>query len=133
MDKSFIDELLSDDEGRKLYNKEELIFNVTEAICEAMIKNSISKTKLAQLAGVSKGNITQLLSGNHNMTLATISDLLYALDSKMTISVAPLDIESFGDEAATLKKGQWVTYEEPSRVDIVGDVEKKEEWQQTAA
>lgn len=132
MDKSFIDELLSDDEGRKLYNREELIFDVTEAICEAMIQKRISKTKLAQLAGVCKSNITQLLSGDHNMTLATISDLLYALDSKMTISVVPLDIEGFGDKVATLKKGQWVPSEETPRVDIADSVERRKELQEAA-
>lgn len=132
MDKSFIDELLSDDEGRKLYNREELIFDVTEAICGAMIQNSINKTKLAQLAGVSKSNITQLLSGDQNMTLATISDLLYALDSKMTISVVPLDIEGFGDEVATLQKEQWVFSEDISRVDIADSVTRRKEWQSAA-
>jgi DNA-binding Xre family transcriptional regulator len=132
MDKSFIDELLSDDEGRKLYNREELIFDVTEAVCEVMIQKRISKTKLAQLAGVCKSNITHLLSGDHNMTLATISDLLYALDSKMTISVAPLDIEGFGDKVSTLKKGQWVPSDEPPMFDISDSVEKRKEWQEAA-
>lgn len=132
MVKSFIDELLSNDEGRMLYNREELIFDVSEAICEAMITNNISKTKLAQLAGVGKSNVTQLLSGDHNMTLATVSDFLYALDSKMTISVVPLDIEGFGDKVTTLKKGQWVSSEEAPMIDIVGSIEERKEWQSAA-
>jgi len=53
-----------------------------------------NKTKLSKLAGVSKSNITQLLSGDHNMRLTTVADLLYALDSKLAVSAVPLDIDS---------------------------------------
>jgi len=91
---NFIQKLLSDEEGRKLYFREDLIFEVTEAISQAMEEKGISKADLSRLAGVSKSNITQLLSGDHNMRLTTIADLLYTLDSKLTVSVVPLDVNS---------------------------------------
>jgi len=94
MAKTFIEKLMSDDEGRKLYFREDLIFEITEEICKVMEEKGISKAELSRLAGVSKSNITQLLSGDHNMRLTTVADLLYALDSKMAVSTVPLDIDS---------------------------------------
>jgi len=94
MAKTFIEKLMSDEEGRKLYFREDLIFEITETICKVMDEKGINKTKLSKLAGVSKSNITQLLSGDQNMRLTTVADLLYALDSKMAVSAVPLDIDS---------------------------------------
>ena len=94
MAKTFIQKLLSDEEGRKLYFREDLIFEITEEICKVMEEKGISKAELSRLAGVSKSNITQLLSGDHNMRLTTVADLLYALDSKMAVSTVPLDIDN---------------------------------------
>jgi len=94
MDKTFLEKLMSDDEGRKLYFREDLIFEITEAISKAMKVKGVNKSDLSRLAGVSKSNITQLLSGDHNMRLTTVADLLYALDSKMAVSAVPLDMDS---------------------------------------
>ena len=92
MNKTFIQELMSDHEGRKLYFREDLIFEVTEGICKTMEEKGISKAQLAKLLGVSKNNITQLLSGDHNMRLTSVADLLYALDAKLTVKAEPIEI-----------------------------------------
>jgi predicted transcriptional regulator len=94
MAKTFIQELMSDNEGRKLYFREDLIFEMTEAICKVMEEKHISKAELSRLASVSKSNITQLLSGDQNMRLSTVADLLYALDSRLAVTAVPLDIDS---------------------------------------
>ena len=94
MDKTFIEKLIDDAEGRKLYFREDLIFEVAETIWNVMEEKGNSKADLSRLAGVSKSKITQLLSGDHNMRLTTVADLLYALDSKMAVSAVPLDIDS---------------------------------------
>ncbi len=94
MDKTFIEKLIDDAEGQKLYFREDLIFEITEEICKVMEEKGISKAELSRLAGVSKSNITQLLSGDHNMRLTTVADLLYTLDSKMVVSAVPLDIDN---------------------------------------
>jgi transcriptional regulator with XRE-family HTH domain len=109
MSQAFRDNLLSDEEGKKLYCREDLIFNVTEAICEVMENKGLSRKELADQAGVTKSNITQLLSGDHNMRLTTIADILFALGCKLTIGVAPLDAESFDQSIATTKAGQWAS------------------------
>ena len=94
MAETFIQKLMSDEEGRKLYFREDLIFEVTEAISQAMEEKGVNKADLSRLAGVSKSNITQLLSGDQNMRLTTVADLLYALDSKLSVSAVPLDIDN---------------------------------------
>jgi len=94
MAETFIQKLMSDEEGRKLYFREDLIFEVTEAISQAMEEKGVNKAELSRLAGVTKSNITQLLSGDQNMRLTTVADLLYALDSKLAVSVVPLDIDN---------------------------------------
>ncbi len=105
MDKTFIEKLMSDDEGRKLYFREDLIFEITETIWKVMEEKGISKAELSRIAGVSKSNITQLLSGDHNMRLTTVADLLYALDSKMTVSAVPLDMDSILE---SITFNQWI-------------------------
>jgi predicted transcriptional regulator len=91
---TFIQELMSDDEGRKLYFREDLIFEITETISRVMQEKGVTKAELSRLAGVSKSNITQLLSGDQNMRLTTVADLLYVLDSKLAVSAVPLDVSS---------------------------------------
>jgi transcriptional regulator with XRE-family HTH domain len=93
MGDNFIRELLSDREGQRLYFREDLIFEVTEAICKVMEEKGISKSELAEIAGVSKSNITQLLSGDQNMRLTTIADLLFALDARLEVTAVPAAIE----------------------------------------
>ena len=105
MDKTFIEKLIYDAEGRKLYFREDLIFEVAETIWNVMEEKGISKAELSRIAGVSKSNITQLLSGDHNMRLTTVADLLYALDSKMAVSAVPLDIDSIIE---SITFNQWV-------------------------
>jgi transcriptional regulator with XRE-family HTH domain len=117
MAESFVDKLLSTKQGRKLYNREELILEVTEAIYKAMQEKNVSKSELAEIAGVTKGNITQLLSGDHNMRLTTIADILFALDCKLVVNVTPIDIKGFEESLVATKREQWapVIPEQPQR------------------
>lgn len=109
MGDSFIKELLSDREGQKLYFREDLIFDVTEAICRIMDEKGISKAELAEIAGVSKSNITQLLSGDQNMRLTTIADLLFALDARLQVTAVPIQIamNDILDGAAAIAQDDW--------------------------
>lgn len=112
MAKNFIQKLMSDEEGRKLYFREDLIFEVTETISQAMEEKGINKAELSRLAGVSKSNITQLLSGDHNMRLTTIADLLYALDSKLEVSTVPLGTDSILEMFTVTTDDSWIPAKE---------------------
>lgn len=67
-------------ENKRLVAQELLIAEVTEAIWAAMQESSVKKSDLAKRIGVSKGHISQVLSGSRNMTLRTLSDICFALD-----------------------------------------------------
>ncbi len=91
---TIINELNSDSEEMRLYQQEWLILEVTELIAELMEKKGIKKNKLAQLLGKSKGYITQLLDGRANMTLRTVADVMWALDSSLGVSSQSLGFAS---------------------------------------
>jgi len=74
----------------KFYLEEKLALDVTELITGLMEKGNIKKATLAGKLQKSKGYIAQLLDGRTDMTLRTVADVLWALDSRLTVSVTPL-------------------------------------------
>ncbi len=82
-----------DSEDMKYYLQEKLIFEITECIAEMMQKKNISRSELAKKLGRTKGYVTQLLNGNANMTLKTVSDCLWALDSTLKVSAIPANTD----------------------------------------
>ncbi len=83
---SFIDDLIKTPEGRKLYEREGLIFRVTEMISTAMEQRGVKKADLARRLGTNKSHITQLLNGHQNMTLAKVADVMLALGYRLEIA-----------------------------------------------
>ncbi len=69
-------EIDNDPAMRRAYEKERAIVDVTEMIYHLMEEKKITKTQLAEKMGVAAANITQLLSGKRNMTIATVSNVL---------------------------------------------------------
>ena len=79
MSRTLTQEVIRTEDDRRLFEQERVILDVTEMICELMEQENMSKSDLAQKVGTSKSHITQLLNGTRNMTLRTISDVLYHL------------------------------------------------------
>jgi transcriptional regulator with XRE-family HTH domain len=71
----------------KQFQREELIYNVTEDILILMEDKNISKNELSRSLNKSKSYVSQVLSGNRNMTLATLSDICFALKIKPIINI----------------------------------------------
>ena len=109
MGDNFIERLLSDREGQRVYCREDLIFEVTEAICRVMEEKGISKAELSRMTGVSKSNITQLLSGDQNMRLTTVADLLFALDTKLEVTATPIEseLDSILESVTSVRQEDW--------------------------
>ncbi|WP_160142011.1 helix-turn-helix domain-containing protein [Nitrincola tapanii] len=63
----------------RAYAREELIYNVTEDLLVQMEDLSVSKVELARRLGKSRAYISQMLKGSRNMTLASLSDICFAL------------------------------------------------------
>jgi len=133
MAQTFIEKLMADDEGRKLYFREDLIFEITEAICKVMHEKGINKVELSRRAGVSKSNITQLLSGDHNMRLTTIADLLYALESKLSVSTAPLDVDSILESTTFYSESEWTPAVKSAKKVIYQELNQNEKRELTQA
>lgn len=66
-------------ENRRLLREEEFILEVTEVLSAMLSSEKVSKTELARRLGKTKGFVTQILSGNRNLTLRTIADVADAL------------------------------------------------------
>lgn len=65
--------------GRREIKRQDLIVSVTEQIWAAMETAGIAKTDLAKMLGQSRSHVTQLLSGDRNMTLSTLADIASVL------------------------------------------------------
>ena len=76
---TFIDNIISTEQGRWELNQERAILDLTELICEIMARTGVTRAELARRLGKTKGFITQLLDGRANMTIRTISDIFSAL------------------------------------------------------
>lgn len=86
-------------EYERLVEQETLIFEATELISELIEDYGVSRKELAEKLGRSKGFVTQVLSGDRNMTLRTLSDLAFALEHRVNVAAAPLVESGHGGEA----------------------------------
>ncbi|WP_110303846.1 helix-turn-helix domain-containing protein [Aeromonas veronii] len=71
----------------RAYQRDELIYNVTEDILVLLEDMNISKKELARRLGKSQSYVTQTLSGSRNMTLSSLSDICYALGKKVDVNI----------------------------------------------
>lgn len=74
----------------RLYQQERAIEYVTAMIGRLMKKKGVSRSELAQKLGKTPAWITQVLDGEHNKTIRTLSDLLWALDESLEFTHKPI-------------------------------------------
>jgi transcriptional regulator with XRE-family HTH domain len=77
------------DGHRRLLRQEELILEVTEAIARALKELQVTQSELAERLGKTKGFISQILSGDRNLTLRTLSDVADALECSIQVEIVP--------------------------------------------
>jgi len=104
MNTALKDNLKYDSEEMKFYLEEKVILDITELIAELMEKRNIKKTTLAEKLQKSKGYITQLLDGRANMTLRTVANVLWALDSDLVVRT-----RSHGFEIGVVKEEEYIS------------------------
>jgi transcriptional regulator with XRE-family HTH domain len=85
---------MNDPEFRRLLAEEELILEVTEVLCGLLEQERISRKKLADLLGKTKGFVSQLLGGGRNLTLRTVADILHVLGYKVSLTPQKLKQKS---------------------------------------
>ena len=64
---------------RRLLREEQLIVQVAEMLVELLERESVTRAELGRRLGKSKGFISQILAGDKNLTLRTVSDVCDAL------------------------------------------------------
>ena len=94
MAQTWVEKRTEDPERMKAFQQERLILEVTELIERLMKQQGVSKARLAEKLGTTKGYITQLLDGRTNMTLRTMSDVLFALGRALSVNDRPLSVSS---------------------------------------
>jgi hypothetical protein len=75
----WVRDLRSSAEGRRILERERVWVEATEALCALMDSQGVSSAELARRLDVSRARISQMLSGNRNLTLASLSDGFHAL------------------------------------------------------
>lgn len=60
---------------------------VSQAIMDALKKKGMSQQDLALLLGLSRPRVSQILSGNANLTIRTIRNVCDALDMSLHIEI----------------------------------------------
>ncbi len=88
------DDLETTDEGQRLMKQEQLLTRVAIQVDRMREEIGITRTELARRLGVTKGNVTQILGGNRNLSLRKISDLFFALGHSVTVSPGSLETDS---------------------------------------
>ena len=83
--KTLYDEYLKDEEFARLMEQENLIMEVTEGFCRILQEEGLSRTKLANIMGKTRGYISLLLNGRRNITLRSLSDIAYFLGYSVRI------------------------------------------------
>lgn len=78
-------------ERAREYARESLLIDVSEEILAALAAAGINKAALAERLGFSKSHITQLLSGERNMTLRSLADISFALNRKPCFTLLKAD------------------------------------------
>lgn len=91
-------------ENRRLLRQEDLILEMTELLSAAMEDERITKSELAKRLGKTKGFVTQVLSGNRNLTLRTIADIADALGFRVRVGRESLPSAATFSSVATKRR-----------------------------
>jgi len=93
--------LMEDPEFRRLLSIEALVAEASEVIARLMAEQNVSKADLARRLNKSRAWVTQLLSGKANMTVRTLAEVVYALDSEVKLHAQPPGSKAAGKPAGT--------------------------------
>ena len=82
--------LLEEAEKTPEYQFEKTVVDITERICEIMQDKGKSRADLARELGKSRAWVTKMLSGDQNMTIKTVIEILWSLGYKFEIKAEPV-------------------------------------------
>ena len=89
-EKSLVEQFVESEEGMRLFQQERAIYEVTALIEETMESQGVSRSELARRLGKTQDWVAQLLDGEENKTIRTVSDVLAVLGHSLQVSVGIL-------------------------------------------
>jgi len=92
--------IFSDPAARREYEEAYLVGEVTDSVSALLQELGLSQADLAKRLGVTKGRVSQILSGRQNMTLRTLAAIGWALGVSFDLSPRPM-ADRTGTPAAT--------------------------------
>ncbi len=90
MFEEYLAEHLKDPENLRGFQRADLQIEIALQVERAMKAQKISRKALAERMGVSKGRISQILSGTSNLTLRLVADAFTALGLRLELKPVPL-------------------------------------------
>jgi transcriptional regulator with XRE-family HTH domain len=94
MSETVLQQFVANPEGMRLFQQEQLAVEIADLICKTMRKQHVTQSELAQRLQKSKGRVSQILSGDSNLTLRTVADVFTALDKTLCVSAVKMSAES---------------------------------------
>jgi transcriptional regulator with XRE-family HTH domain len=64
---------------------------VTNEVVWYMRQHRITRVQLAKTMGITPGRVSQILSGDENLTLRTLGAVVTALGARIDVQVSPID------------------------------------------
>jgi transcriptional regulator with XRE-family HTH domain len=104
MEPTSVEQYVSTPLGQRLFQQERAMEAVTNLLCELMAEKGISRADLAKKLGKTPGWVTQVLDGERNKTIRTLSDMFWALGHSLQFIAGSLDIRELPPNKATSSK-----------------------------
>jgi len=108
-------------EGRVAYERICLSDQILDSVQEFMRQERISQQEIASRMSVSEGRVSQILSGDQNLTLKTLSSLAAALGGHFRVHFEGCDMSGGQVNPHPLASGPGVQNAMPRSVRGVGD------------
>jgi transcriptional regulator with XRE-family HTH domain len=77
----------------RLLARERVLVEAMAALWTEIERTGMKKTDIAQKLDVSKPYVSQALNGGQNLTLRSLADFAWALESRVQISLSPADFD----------------------------------------
>lgn len=106
MDRS---ELMADPEIRRTFEEEFLFGEATETIAALLQDLNINQAELAERLGVTRGRVSQILSGGENLTLRTLGAVGWALGIRLALNPHPMTQRAGTPAVDDLLPPAWLT------------------------
>jgi transcriptional regulator with XRE-family HTH domain len=85
-----------------IYAEEAAMIDAGELLADALERSGMSRAALAKALGVSRGEVTNRLSGDRNITVRKLAATLHALGSKLELRCAEEQVKEATNDLALI-------------------------------